>query len=109
MRSFPAGSATDRELVEPDRQARFQYLRIGEAAVRHMSLYRAGSVVIGPGPGTTRDRLVILVALVSEGEIVHRSLARRKPLRRCKQGVRDDLARFDISSDDRGRIFRVEH
>ena len=88
VRALPARAAADRELVEPHRQPRLEDFRIGQAAVGHVRLHRARPVMIGPGARTAGDRLVILVALVAEGEIVHRPLARRKPPGRGEQARR---------------------
>ena len=74
-----------------------------------MRLHRARSVMIRSRARAARDRLVILVALVAEREIVHRPLARRKAARRSEQRVGDDLAGLDIPGDDRGGISRIEH
>ena len=49
-------AAPDRELVEPDRKPRLQDLGIGQAAVGHVRLHRAGAVMVGARAGSARDR-----------------------------------------------------
>ena len=75
----PARAAADCKLVEPDRKARLKDLRIGQPAVGHMRLNRAGPIVVRPRAGAAGNRLIILVRRIAEGEIVHRPLARREP------------------------------
>ena len=109
MRPLPARASANRELVEPHRQPRFQNLRVGEAAVGHVRLHRAGAVMVRPGSRPAGDRLVILVPLVAEGEVVHRPLTWREPAGRREQGVGDHLAGLDIAGDNRGGIAGIEH
>src|SRR5262249_31690008 len=68
------GAATNGEAFEQYRETPFQHFRIGQARIRHVGVNRVGPIEIGPGAGAAADRLVILVALIAEGEIVHRAL-----------------------------------
>ena len=109
MSALSAGTGTDRELIQAHRQSDFQNLRIGQPTVGHVGLHRASPVMVGPGARTARNRLIILVPLVAECEIVHRPLAGRQPTGGSEQGVRHNLARFDIAGDDGRRIGGFEH
>ena len=88
MRALAARAAADREPLQPHREPRLQNLGIGQAAVGHVGLHRARPVMVGTGARSAGDRLVILVARIAEGEIVHRPLARRQPAGRGEQARR---------------------
>ena len=88
VRPCSARAAADRELLQPHRKPRFQDLGIGQPAVGHVRLHRARPVMVRPGARPAGDRLIILVPLVAEGEVVHRSLARREPPGRGEQARR---------------------
>src|SRR3546814_19983470 len=108
MRPLPARTATDGEAFEQNRKSRLQYFGIGKPAVGHVGLDRAGAVEVRPGPSAAGDRFVILVALVAEGEIVHRPLARRQRAAGGDERVGDDLADLSLTRPARRGIMRVE-
>ena len=88
------------------REARLQHFRVGQPRIGHMGLHRARPVEIRAGPGAARDRLIILMRRVAEGEIVHRPLARRQRAASGEQAIGDHLAGLDIAGDHGGRIMR---
>src|SRR6266436_8512354 len=69
--SAPAGAGANMEILQHDRIAEFQHLRIGEARVRHVGVYRIGAGETRPRRRARTDRLIILVACIAEVEIVH--------------------------------------
>src|SRR5205085_10724437 len=74
---MPAGAAAaspDAIRVEAYGKAPLEHFGIGEPRIRHVRLDHARAVEVRPRAGTAGDRLVVLVALVAEGEIVHRAL-----------------------------------
>jgi len=77
MIAVAARSGADREVFESHRQAEFKHFRVGQARVGHVRLHDARAVEVRPGPRAASDRLIILVAVVTEGEVIHRALARR--------------------------------
>src|SRR5690349_628348 len=99
----------NREAFEDHRVTGLQYFGVGQPAVGHMSLDRARSVKSRARPGPASDRLIILMLVAAEGEIVHRSLAWRKCSGRGEQAIGDDLAGLDISGDDCGGIMWMKH
>ena len=65
----------------------------------------AGSAVEArAGRSAGADRLVILMALIAEGQVVHRALRRRQRTERREQAIRHRLAGLDIAGNDRRRI-----
>src|SRR6266849_9627532 len=72
MPADAAGATTDGETVDEDGKAPFQHLGIGEARVGHVRVDGVSAVEIRTGARAAADRLVILVALVAESEVVHR-------------------------------------
>ncbi len=99
----------DRERLEPHRKAPFEHLGIGEPRIGHVRLHDARAVEVRTGAGAARDRLVVLVRVVAEREVVHRPLRGRQHAERAVQRVGDRLRRLDVARDDRGRIARREH
>ena len=63
----------------------------------------------GPAPGAAADGLVVLVAIVAEGEVVHRALRRGQHPERAVQRVGDALRGLDVAGDHRGGVARVQH
>ena len=63
----------------------------------------------GPGARAAGDRLVVLVRVVAEREVVHRALRRREHAERAVQAVGDRLRRLDVAGDDGRRIARAQH
>ena len=71
----------------------------GEAAARiHPTGGRAGT-----------DRLVVLVLLVAEGEVVHGALRIGHRAHGAEQRIGDMLRGLDIAGDDGGRVGGLEH
>ncbi len=62
-----------------------------------------------PGAGAAGDRLIILVPVVAEGEVVHRALRRRHHPHGAIERVGDALRGLDIAGDHRRRIGRPQH
>ena len=104
LRTHAARAFSNRKLLQQHREAHFQHFGIGQSAVGHVALYHRGAGEVRARTGAARDRLVILVAIVAEGEIVHCPLRRRLRAQRAEQCVGDDLARLDIPCDDRGGV-----
>ena len=73
-----------------------------------MRLHSAGSVVVGSGARATGDRLVVLVTLVAESEVVHRSLRGRLHAQRAVERVNDTLGGLYVAGCHRVRRRRVE-
>ena len=97
-----------------DGEAEFEDLRIGQARIGHVGVDRVGAVEAGAvaehaGRRARADRLVILVAVVAEGEVVHRALRRGERAERAEQAVGDVLRGLDIAGDHRRRIARRQH
>ena len=63
----------------------------------------------GPAPEPPQIGLVILVAVVAEGEVVHRALGRGHDAERAVERVGDALRGLDIAGDDGGRVARGQH
>src|SRR5487761_1874345 len=59
---------------EQYRKAPLQHFGIGEPGVGHVRVDRRRAVEARTGAGSAADGLVILVARVTEGEVVHRAL-----------------------------------
>ncbi len=74
-----------------------------------MSLHGGGAFEAGARAGAAADRLVILVRVVAEGEVVHRALGRGELAGGGEERVGDELAGFDIACDDGGRGSWSEH
>ena len=69
----------------------------------------AGAVGEDTGRRARADRLVVLIAVVAEGEVVHRALRRSERSQRPEQAVGDGLRGLDIARHHRRRIARREH
>ena len=63
----------------------------------------------GPAPGAAAERLVVLVALVAEGEVVHRPLRGGDDAQGAEKRVGDRLRGLDVAGRDGRRRTRVEH
>ena len=63
----------------------------------------------GPAPAPPQMRLVVLVAVVAEGEVVHRPLAGRGRAERAEQRGRHRLRRLHVAGRHGGRPHRGEH
>jgi hypothetical protein len=74
-----------------------------------MCVDEISTVEVRPGTGAAADRLVILIALVAEGEVVHGSLGGAHEAERAIERVGDDLRRLDVAGDDSRRIARAQH
>src|SRR5260221_7667108 len=65
-----AGAAlADRMLVDAHREAPLEHLGIGQARIGHVALHGIGAVEAVACPRAAGDRLVVLVAVVAEGEV----------------------------------------
>ena len=109
---MPAGAAAaspDAIRVEAYGKAPLEHFGIGEPRIRHVRLDHARAVEVRPRAGTAGDRLVVLVALVAEGEIVHRALRGGERAQRAVERVGDCLRSLDIARDDRGRVTGLQH
>ena len=105
-------AARSRPHAEPFQQHRepvLEDLRIGQPAVGHVRLHRAGPVRRGARARPAGDRLVILMAVVAEREIVHRALRSRQHAQRAVQRIRHHLARLDIAGHHRRGKARRQH
>jgi hypothetical protein len=109
MMARPARTAPDGKLLQQHREARFQHFGIGQAAVGHVRLHHRRSVEIWPGARSAGDRLVVLVARVAEGEVVHRPLRPRHRAQRAEQRVGHHLAGLDIPGHHGGGRLRAQH
>ena len=96
------------KLLEQHREAPFQHLGVGEARVGHVRVH-ATSVPSKPfaRARAAADGFVILVAVVAEGEVVHRALRGAHHAERAVERVGDALRGLDIARDHRRRIARV--
>ena len=74
-----------------------------------MGLHDRRAVKARPRAGAARDRLVVLVGLVAEGEVVHRALAGCHEAQRAVQRVGDAGRGLDVARHHRCRRVRVEH
>jgi len=74
MSASPARAGAQREFTQQHREARLEHLRVGEPRIGHVRLHAARAVVVGAGARAAGDGLVVLVAVVAEREVVHRSL-----------------------------------
>ena len=69
-----------------------------------------GAVEAGAGAGAAADRLVVLVARVAEGEVVHRALRRRHRAERAVERVGDagEVSTLPATTAAGGRGFSIE-
>ena len=107
--SGPAAAAIHPEALQHHRIAPLQDLRIGQASIGHVGVHRGGAVVTGTGPRPAADRLVVLVAVVAEQDVVHRPLALRRYSEGAEQGVCDRLAGLHVSGRHRRRVLGGQH
>src|SRR5215470_8133962 len=91
MPSGTTAAAADAVLLEPHGEAPFEHLRVRQPRIGHVRLHDAGSVEIGPRAGSAGNCLVILVAGVAEGEVVHRALRSSEHSERAVQRIGDRL------------------
>ena len=96
-------------LLHPHRITPFENFRIRHTRIGHVRLHRITAVESRPGTGPPRNRFVILVDIVTESDIVHRSGTRRHDAERAVERIGDALRCFDIAGDGRGRRVRVQH
>jgi hypothetical protein len=74
-----------------------------------MRLHTARAVVARPGAGAAGDRLVILIALVTESEVVHRALRGCLQAERAVERIDDALRGLDVARHHGAGPARVEH
>jgi hypothetical protein len=101
----PSGASAavpDGELLQEDGQPPLQDLGVGEPRVRHVGLYDVGAGEAVPRAGAGGDGLVVLVAGVAEGDVVHRPGALRLHAEGRVQGAGDRLGGLHVSGDDGG-------
>ena len=107
----------DGERFEEHRNAPLEDLGVGGQRVGHVGVDGVGALVVGSGAGAAADGFVVLVgALVAEGEVVHGALAGRHDAERPDQRVGDGLRGFHVAGDHGGGIlgrqeavFRNDH
>ena len=116
MRSVPAlplaraaRATADMEILENHGEAEFEDLGIGQARVGHVGVHARRAVPARPGRRTGADRLVILILVVAEGEVVHGALRASHRAERTEEAVRDRLRHLDVTRDHRRRILRRQH
>ena len=71
-----------------DRKAALQHFGIGQARIGHVRVNRARAVEARTGGRAGAERLVVLIGVVAESEIVHRRLRRAERAKRGKQACR---------------------
>ena len=103
-----AAAPADAELLHPHREAPLQDLRIGESGVGHVGVYRGGPVETRTRPGAAADGLVILMALVAEGQVVHGALGGGQQAEGTVEGIDQALGGLDVAGNHRRRGVRVE-
>src|SRR5690606_36546399 len=105
-----AAAAADRETVDAHRVAPFQHLGVGQPGVGHVGLHASGAVETAriacsalqyAGTRASGYGFVVLVTLVAEGEVVHRSLRSTHHPERAVQRIGDALRGFDVAGDHR--------
>ncbi len=74
-----------------------------------MGLHHVGAVEAGAGPRAASDRLVVLVAVVAEREIVHGALRGREHAKGAVERIGDALRGLDVAGDHRRGIARPQH
>ncbi len=117
QRPGAARAGADRVALQPHREAELEHLGVGQARVGHVGLHDAvpskpptrPSASNAAGARAAGDRLVVLVARVAEGEVVHRALAGRHHAERAVERVGDAGRGLDVAGDHRRRRPRVEH
>ncbi len=100
------GTAPDVEILQHDGEAQLQHFRVGEPRIRHVRMHGGGAVETFSRRRAGADRLVILMARIAEGEIVHRALRGAERAQCAKQAINDILARLHVACDDGGRPAR---
>jgi hypothetical protein len=100
---------TNSELQQPNRKARFEDLWVGDAGIGHVGVDRGGSRRERCRTRAAPDRFVVAKILVTEGHVVHRSLACCRTRQRAEQHVDDPLRRFDVPADDCRSAGRIEN
>ena len=106
---MPARAAPDFVALQQDREPELQDLGVGQARVGHVGLHHGRSGIAVAGTAAPRDGLVVLVAGVAEGEVVHGGLAARHHAQGAEQCVGDAGGGFHIAGHHRSRRVRVEH
>ena len=74
-----------------------------------MRVHGAAAVPVRAGPGAAAERLVVLVAVVAEGEVVHRALARRGRAERAEQRGRHRLRGLHVAGRHGGGARGRQH
>jgi hypothetical protein len=71
-------------------------------------MHRRCAVETRPRAGAAADRFVVLMAVVAEGEVVHRALGGGHHAERAVEGIHHALRRFHVARDHRRRRARIE-
>ena len=85
--SGAARATTNLVAQQPHRETELQHFGVGQARVGHVGLDHIGAIKARACTAAARDGLVVLVALIAEGEIVHRGLATRHHTQCAIQGI----------------------
>ena len=110
---------TDRVALQAHRKPQLEDFGIGQARIGHMRLNHcraieaAGEAALGVKDATraraTRNRLVVLVALVAEGEIAHAVRAAGQDAECAIQRIGDRHRGLDIAGNHRPGMAGIEH
>src|SRR5690606_31945705 len=92
-----------------DGQSPLEHLGVGQARVGHVGLHDGGAGEAVAGPRSGGDGLVVLVAGVAEGDVVHGAGALRLDAERRVEGAGDGLGGLDVARDDGGGRFGGQH
>jgi hypothetical protein len=104
-----AAASSDGELLHEHRMAPLQDLRVGQPGVGHVGLHHGHPVESVARAGAGGDRLVVLVAFVAEGDVVHRARALGLDAHGGVQGPGDRLGGLHVPGDDGRRRDGGEH
>ena len=109
----------DRITLQAHRKAQLEHFRVSQARIGHMRLDHcrpveaAGEMALrvesAAGARAARNRLVVLVALVAEGEIAHGVGPRSHDAERAIKGIGDRHRGLDIAGNDCPGMMRIEH
>ena len=104
-----ARARADLVAVQAHREAELQHLGVGQARVGHVGLHHAGAGKALARAGAAGHCLVVLVALVAKGEVVHGALAGRHDAQCTQQRIGDAGGGLHIARHHRRRRVGVEH
>ena len=107
--AFAAGAQFDAVRINAHRVAKFKHFGVGQARVGHVALHNAGAVKRGPRAGAAGDGFVVLIFVVAEGEVGHRSVRARKHAKRAVEAIGGGLRYFHVARDHSCRVNGREH